>query len=317
MHLASRVMATQWPARARNLVRGNLRLRGLHESNAAVAAYKLQRALFSRLGFQVVLKHFYSPIPDLGALTPETWERRSELAGIAFDLEQQVEFLEHLEPHLREFDPPLRQAGQHEYRIENPSYGPADAAVLYALTRHYRPSRIVELGSGFTTLVLAQAIRENGSGELLVFDPHPGIAGPDTPGVTSFHDLAAQSVPLETFEKLAAGDFLVVDTTHTVKIGGDVNRIVLDVLPRLAVGVIVHFHDIFLPYEYPRLWFERFALYWTEQYLLQAFLALNPAYEVLCALHPLMREYPDRVRSLGPGIAHGGAPAAFWIRRTR
>ena len=79
--------------------------------------------------------------------------------------------------------------------------------------------------------------------------------------------------------------------------------------------MLVHFHDIYLPYEYPREWFERFGLYWTEQYLLQAFLALNPAYEVVCALHALLREVPERVRPLAPALANGGAPAALWIRR--
>jgi methyltransferase family protein len=308
-------MATQLQTRLRNLRRGNLRLTNLHRSNVAIRAYALERSLFSRLGFQIVVKNFYSPIPDLHSIDVDVWQRRSKLAGIELDLDRQLEYLRKLSPYLSEFDPPEDVAGPQEYYSTNHSYGRGDADLLHAMARHHRPRRIVELGSGFTTLVLAAVMRENGSGELNVYDPYPGVAGPETRGVASFQPISAQDVPLSVFEELGAGDFLVVDTTHTVKISGDVNRIVLDVLPRLAPGVIVHFHDIFLPYEYPREWPERFGLYWTEQYLLQAFLALNPAYEVVCALHALFREHPEPVRDLIPALAAGGTPAAFWIRR--
>jgi methyltransferase family protein len=301
--------------RLQNLRGGNLRLTDLHRSGAAVSAYAVGRSLLSRLGLQVVVKSFYSPIPDLKTLPADTWERRSELLGVNFDLERQLELLRELEPYLREFDPPRSEIAPHTYYRENPSYGPGDADLLYAMIRHFRPDRIVELGSGFTTLVLGEAVRRNGAGELRVFDPFPGVASADTPGVTELQLVPAQEVPLGVFTDLRSGDFLIVDTTHTVKVGGDVNRIVLDILPRLRRGVIVHFHDIFLPYEYPREWLERFGLFWSEQYLLQAFLALNRDYEVLCALHALFREHRDLVCELIPALRDGGAPAAFWIRR--
>ena len=309
-------MALRLPDRLRNLARGNLRLTNLHQSEAAIRAYAFERSLLSRLGFQIVVKNYYSPIPDLAAVSPAVWDRRSELVGIAFDLDRQLELLSELEPFFREFDPPERDAGPHRYYSDNPSYARGDADVLHAMTRRHSPARIVELGSGFTTLVMAGAIRDHGGGELHVYDPYPGVAGPETRGVASFNPIATQDLPLWIFEDLDAGDFLVVDTTHAVKVGGDVNRIVLDILPRLAPGVIVHFHDIFLPYEYPKEWPERFGLYWTEQYLLQAFLSLNPAFEVICALHALNRDRAERVHELIPALAGGGSPAAFWIRRT-
>jgi hypothetical protein len=301
--------------RLRNLRRGNLRLTDLHRSDTAVSAYAFARSLFARLGLQVVVKSFYSPIPDLKALSAETWERRSDLAGVKFDLESQLELLYELEMYLHEFDPPRRKLTAHGYYRENPSYGTGDADVLYAMTRRFQPECIVELGSGFTTLVLAQALRENGAGKLRVYDPYPGVVGSQTPGVGELQPMPAQEVPLGVFAELESDDFLVVDTTHTVKTGGDVNRIILDVLPRLAPGVLVHFHDIFLPYEYPREWPERFGLFWSEQYLLQAFLAMNRDYEVVCALHTLFREHPRLLHELIPALREGGAPAAFWIRR--
>jgi len=100
-----------------------------------------------------------------------------------------------------------------------------------------------------------------------------------------------------------------------VKMGGDVNHVVLDILPTLGTGVLVHFHDIFLPWEYPRLWLERYGLYWTEQYLLQAFLACNPRFEIVCALYALAREYPQRLSGVYPSWTPAAPhPGAFWIR---
>ena len=123
--------------------------------------------------------------------------------------------------------------------------------------RHLRPAQVVELGSGSSSHVIDTARRRNeedGSPcEHRVFDPYPWeatVLGP-VAGATVV-PLGARAVDVSEFEALGRDDILFVDTTHTVKTGGDVNRIVLELLPRLAPGVLVHFHDIFLPYEYPR-----------------------------------------------------------------
>ena len=307
-----------WRRALGELRRGNLRLSDLHRSRAAVAAYSGLRRGLERVGLQVVVKSFYSPIPDLRSLPPEAWERKSGLAGIDFDLDRQLDFLEHeLAPFVSEFHAAAPTAAD-GYRFDNDSYGPVDAETLYAMVRRSKPARIVELGSGFTTLVLGRAALANGAQgarpELRVFDPYPGVAGPETAGVTSFERLPAQEVPLDLFAELREGDVLVVDTTHTVKLGGDVNRIVLDVVPRLGSGVLVHFHDIFLPWEYPRTWLERYGLFWTEQYLLQAFLSGNDRFRVVCALYALARAHPDALARIFPSWSDGVAPGAFWIR---
>jgi hypothetical protein len=107
---------------------------------------------------------------------------------------------------------------------------------------------------------------------------------------------------------------LFVDTTHTVKIAGDVNRIVLDVLPILAPGVMVHFHDIYLPWEYPREFIVERRFFWAEQDLLQAFLAFNQQFEVLFATHALHRRQAKAVAELVPETV-GATPGALWLRR--
>jgi hypothetical protein len=274
----------------------------------------------ARLGLQVVVKSFYSPIPDLKRIPESTWERESELAGIHFDLGQQLGYLEGLRNYLAEFRPAEQTSGDSDaYFLENGSYGRVDADVLYATVRAAKPSRIVELGSGYTTLVVAQACleneREGAAVEYVAFDPYPGVARPDLPGLTELARLPAEELSPERLGPLGENDLLIVDTTHTVKMGGDVNHVILDILPGLGRGVLVHFHDIFLPWEYPRKWAEDYGLYWSEQYLLQSFLSLNEQFEILCALYALARRHPDNLRELIPSWRDGAVPGAFWVRR--
>jgi hypothetical protein len=274
----------------------------------------------ARLGFQVVVKSFYSPIPDLRTIPESVWEGENELAGIHFALEQQLGYLDDLSPYLTEFRPMEQSNGESDkYFLDNGSYGRVDADVLYAIVRATKPSRIIELGSGYTTLVVAQAClqneREGVAVEYSAFDPYPAAARPDLPGLTELVRVPAEELPVARFAALRANDLLIVDTTHTVKIGGDVNHVVLDVLPRLGSGVLVHFHDIFLPWEYPRKWAEEYGLYWNEQYLLQAFLSLNDQFEILCALYALARRRPDKLRELISSWRDDAVPGAFWIRR--
>jgi Methyltransferase domain len=301
---------------------GLFRERSFYRSRAARGAYRGLRRGFAKAGLDVVVKTFYSPIPDLEQLPPGTFERRAELPGVAWDLDRQLEYARGLREQFGEFRTAVAgPAGGDRYRwAPNESYTEADASMLWAMIRSVRPKRVVELGSGHSTLVTAQALRRNAddgpAAALEVFDPFPSVVDDALPGLTRLERIAAQQVPLSTFEALEAGDVLFVDTTHTVKVGSDVNFIVLEVLPRLREGVHVHLHDIFLPYEYPRQWLEDYGLYWTEQYLVHAFLAFNSGFEVLASMHALQRDRRDAMGELLPPAVADWPGGAFWMRRT-
>jgi hypothetical protein len=122
------------------------------------------------------------------------------------------------------------------------------------------------------------------------------------------------------FESLGEGDVLFIDSGHTVRIGGDVNYLYLDVLPRLAPGVAVHIHDIPLPYEYPEVYATnpKFRQFWTESYMLQAFLSHNAAFEVLLGMYFLQRDFPAVFTQAFVNYRpdeHKQQAASFWIRR--
>jgi hypothetical protein len=294
-----------------------IRRRRLWSSRFAVKAYALARHAAERLGLQLVLKTYYSPIPDLSTLPANVWSEPDPLRGIELDLDAQVERLQNrLSAFMLEFA--LEPAGSHAYQQLNASYPLPDARLLYAIVRDLKPASIVELGSGQTSRVIAQACvvndAEGAPSRFQAFDPYPIAVDESLPGLGALRRISAQDVPEEVFGDLKAGDLLFVDTTHTVKIGSDVNRIILRILPILAPGVIVHFHDICLPYEYPRYLLEDYALYWAEQYLLQAFLAMNPGFEVLYATDALCRD--RRAEMEGAGLAGPGeSGSSFWIRR--
>ena len=273
--------------------------------------------------FDIVERNFYSPIPDLDLLPEDIWERRSKLGGIDLHVDAAIELIENeLAPFIAEMDLPAEgPQPPGTFFLHNENYESVDAELLYAIIRARKPRRVVELGSGFTTLLIGEAARRNlaegDAIEHLAFDPFPRapIFGEQPPPPTAFEPLPATEVPPERLAELEAGDILFVDTTHTVKLGSDVNHIILDVLPALSPGVLVHFHDIFLPWEYPRTWFEEMNYFWAEQYLLQAFLAFNDAFEVVVPVAAVAGEYAERLGAVVSSFTPGRRPGAFWVAR--
>jgi predicted O-methyltransferase YrrM len=283
-------------------------LRDRARTRTALTLKRLARAL----GQDLVARDFYSPVPAWEEFPDDLFERRSPLRGINFDLDAHLAFLQALEPFLVEFEPPPG------FAWDNGMYDSVEADVLYAVVRHHRPKRVIELGSGYSSLIIAAAARRNAAeGNPVRYTAHDPFAREFVRKGVSGLELRPESavdVPLDEFGALVAGDVLFIDTTHTVKLGSEVNHLILDVLPTIGPGVLVHVHDIFLPYEYPRAFPER-MYYWAEQYLLQAFLAQNPAWDVVLPLNALVRERPDELTQLVRSFHRGAGPGAFWIRR--
>ena len=309
--------------------------------------------LGNRYGYSVIAHGAVSPVPAIPEADDPIWSRRSSMSGIQFDLTSQLAFIaEHLAPYIDEFGRDVRGRG---IDVWNKLYKGGDAEVLYALLRHLRPSKVLEIGSGNSTLVASAAMarneRDGSPGELIAVDPTPTLAldpqptvrkeggaagwfvkvpGRETPidGLTRIERIDCRDLPLARFEALGAGDVLFIDTNHVVKLDSEVNWLFLEVLPRLAPGVWVHLHDIHLPYEYP-LYYPLLAGFLTEQYLLQAFL-IGSAWRIEIALAALFRDrheelvelIPSLKEDVDPGLPLPGAPefrtwipCAMWIRQ--
>src|SRR5207248_587076 len=176
----------------------------------------------------------------------------------------------------------------------------------YAMLRHHQPRRVIEIGGGYSTRLIASALRRNAAikgrtGELITIEPFPDeVLRNGFPGLSMLIADPAQNVDVRLFASLSEGDVLFVDSSHVVKIGSDVCYECLQVLPSLQPGVLVHFHDIFLPCEYPRQAVLERLCFWSEQYLLQAFLAMNEEFEVLWSASAMQLFHPEVVEGAVP-----------------
>jgi predicted O-methyltransferase YrrM len=263
------------------------------------------------LFFWPSLVHFHSPVPDTRILSQEPtrsrlWpEEAPEQVGLDWRGEEQLALvrdeLARQEPMLFPDEPTDDPT---EFFASNPAFAPHDAWALQAMLRHLRPRRMVEVGSGWTTLIAARVNREHLDGEmrLTCIDPFPQefIRG-GVEGISELVERPIEDGGQELFSELEAGDVLFIDSTHTVKTGGDVAFLFGEVVPRLRPGVTVHIHDIFLPGEYPQQW----ALSgwgWNEQYLVQAFLTFNEEFEVVLSLGWLAHRHPEVVEAAVPNF---------------
>jgi predicted O-methyltransferase YrrM len=284
-------------------------------------------SVFERRGYHITPNHFYQPIPDTGTLPPSLWIKSSELVGVELREAEQLALLERFAGKYRaEYEalPRTPTAVPHEFYLRNDAFGTVDAEVLYCMVREYAPRRLFEIGSGFSTRLSAQACRVNAERlgvacELVAFEPYPGeVLRAGFPGLTRLEPVKAQDIPLSEFERLEANDILFIDSSHVLKVGSDVQVELLEILPRLRPGVVVHFHDIFLPAEYPKPWILEYRLFWTEQYALQAFLTFNDRFEVLWGGSFMHLKHPERLREAFPSYREAaGWPGSFWIRRVR
>jgi predicted O-methyltransferase YrrM len=274
------------------------------------------------------LDHYYSPIPDsrLLARDPDrsrVWPSMPRAApGLDWRADEQVELLRGELARHREIefaDGPTNDP--HEYHAACEMFSRLDAWVLQAMLRHLRPRAMVEVGCGWSSLVSARVNREylDGSLRLTCIEPYPPefLAG-GVAGISGLIPARVEQTPLDPFLELGDGDVVFIDTSHTVKTGGDVVFLFEEVIPRLAPGVVVHIHDMFMPWDYPIDWVLS-GRAWNEQYLVRAFLSFNSTFRILLSVGWLSENnrsdmaavipgYPDRYRDGG---------GSLWIRRER
>lgn len=268
-------------------------------------------------GFHVTPVHFYSPIPNTAELGADVWEKETALPGIDLNESNQLRMLAAFKRFQEEYNSfpfePTDRAG--EFYLNNPMFSGTDALVLYCMVRHFRPASIIEVGSGFSTRVLVEAAKHNGPTQILCIEPHPEELLKQRVLPVTLIERRVQDISLSVFESLQSGDALFIDSSHAVRIDGDVNYLFLEVLPRLKPGVIVHVHDVFLPRQPPREWVVDQMRFWCEQYLLQAFLAFNGAFEVVLSNSYLGLRHERVMRDVFPRSPWWGG-GSFWIRRT-
>jgi len=309
----------------REVTRGNVDITMLSQFFAQLLPRCLHSAkfrdifrLWERHGFHVTPVHFYQPIPNTQSLPETLWNRPSELIGIDMNDAVQLDLLRNHFPKFRdEYDqfPAEETSEPGRFSLKNGLFDGTDALVAYCMIRHFQPRLIIEVGSGFSSLVAAEAMAKSEGSTLICIEPFPlDFLRKGFPGLRSLIEKKVEDIDTEFFSQLGSGDILFIDSSHTVRIGGDVNYLFLEVLPRLKPGVIVHVHDIFSPFDYRRDWVIDELRFWGEQYLLQAFLTFNSEFEVLMANAYLGHRYMEDLKATFPNSPWWGG-GSFWMRR--
>jgi hypothetical protein len=217
-----------------------------------------------------------------------------------------------------DFTEQRREGRRYFYDNEFFSYG--DALVFRSMLKIFAPRRLIEIGSGFSSAVALDTRDAFGvPSEITFIEPHPErlcslLREGDEAGAT-VRLSRVQEVDSDLFARLEAGDFLFVDSSHVVKTGSDVHHILFEVVPRLTSGVILHFHDVFWPFEYPAVWAVDQLRGWNELYFLRAFLTGNPAFDIM-----FFNDYYAKLNSMSvaksvPLFARNPG-GGLWLRKT-
>jgi len=210
---------------------------------------------------------------------------------------------------------------QLQFYYGNPSLGPGDAEYLYCMIRHFKPGRIIEIGSGYSTLMAKEAIennkRENSSYncEQICIEPYE-MPWLEKTGVQVIRKLV-ENVDISFFSSLQNNDILFIDSSHVIRPQGDVLYEILELLPSLNPGVVIHVHDIFSPKDYTKKHIIDDVLFWNEQYLLEAFLSCNDDFVIIGALNYLKTHFPDELNAKLPALRNHPhhLPGSFWIKK--
>lgn len=266
--------------------------------------------------------HFYSPLPSLERIRARESTifapPPEQLPGLDLRAREQLDLVERFKEYYCDLPYlPGAQPVETRYDVKNDFFSPGDAFALYGMIRHYRPKRIVEVGSGYSSAVILDT-NERFFGDAIqctLIEPYPErlleLIREDEPADITLYQQEVQDIPPEVFDSLQSGDILFVDSSHVSKIDSDVNHVLFNVLPRLAPGVLVHFHDILYPFEYPKEWiYEGRA--WNEAYLLRAFLTNNDQYQILLFNSFLFTFHRDAIAPLMPFWGGGGS---LWLRK--
>ena len=217
--------------------------------------------------------NFSAPLPEI-------------LPGIDLNSDEQLNLLDSFETFYKELPFADEKTDGSRYYYKNGFYSYSDAIFLYCMIRHLKPLKIIEVGSGFSSSVTLDTNEKfmNNSINCVFIEPYPQrleslLKDKDKENVT-IHKNRLQEIPIDYFQELAENDILFIDSTHVAKFNSDVNYIIHKILPVLASGVYIHFHDIFYPFEYPQEWLLE-GRAWNEQYILRAFLQYNKAFKIV------------------------------------
>lgn len=278
------------------------------------------KKIFMKIGIFPIRDHYYEPFFNPGHLRMSLRQDRT-LPGINLNDKEQLEILEKFNFNEELKKIPVEKTNNLEFYYDNPSIGFGDAEYLYNIIRLFKPKKIIEIGSGYSTLMAINAIRQNKKEEQNYFCEHTCIEPYEMDWLEKVEAKVirkkVEHIDKQIFCDLEANDILFVDSSHIIRPQGDVLFEYLEILPILKRGVLVHIHDIFTPKDYLDEWVLEDMKLWNEQYLVEAFMTFNNEYRIIGALNYLKHHYFKDLSAKCPILANeiDEEPCSFWIIR--
>ncbi len=301
---------------------GGIALKRMRSNN--FKRYPRNKRLLYKLGVFPIIDHYYEPL-FIPSQVRHSLRKDRFLPSISLNIEEQLDILQGFDYATELLAIPMEKPDHTEYYYNNYSFLSGDSEYLYNVIRYYKPRRIVEIGSGFSTLMAAKATEKNKDEDssyrcnIVCIEPfeHPWLEKLDV----EVKRTLVEDLDLHFFESLEANDILFIDSSHIIKPQGDVLFLFLHVLPILKPGVLVHVHDIFTPRDYLDDWVLTKNRLWNEQYLLEAFMSFNEKFKIIGALNFLRHYYLEELSMACPVMKkqiHEGTdrePGSFWMQK--
>jgi len=267
--------------------------------------------------------HYYSPVVDVNEVKEredEIWKKNIDetLPGIDLSVSEQLKLIADFSETYHEIPFQKSKDEQFRYYYENPFFSYSDGIFLYSFIRHFNPARIIEIGSGFSSALILDTIHYLNRPQTIVkfVEPYPErlislLTDTDKQQV-AIYEKNIQNIEFSFFDQLEENDILFIDSTHVSKTGSDVNYLLFEILPSLKKGVLIHFHDIFYPFEYPKNWvFDGRS--WNEDYILRSFLMYNNSFKIVLFPHFIHIKRKECLAKMPNCYKNTGG--SFWIRK--
>jgi predicted O-methyltransferase YrrM len=281
---------------------------------------KISRKIFHYIGIFPIIDDYYEPCFDPVHLRKSLRDDRY-LPGIDMNIEEQLMILSGFDYNSELLGLPIEKTNDYEFHYKNGFFESGEAEYLYSIIRSYKPKRIIEIGSGYSTLMSIKSLNANSyedSSYLCKYtciDPYSKV-WLEKENIKLVKE-RVENIDKDLFTELCRNDILFIDSSHIIRPQGDVLFEYLEILPILKSGVLVHIHDVFTPKDYSYEWIFNQVRFWNEQYLLEAFLSMNNAYRIIGALNYLKHNFPEQLFQKCPilKINQHYDPRSFWIVR--
>jgi hypothetical protein len=287
----------------------------------SVKSSNFSNKIFMKLGILPILDQYYQPLINPKKHLTKSLRENRFLPGIDFNTKEQLQLINQFNYNDELIVFPINKETELSFYYNNDSYMSGDAEYLYNIIRFFKPRKLIEIGSGYSTLMANKAIKKNFEESPENNISHICIEPYEQDWLSRMNiELIRKKVEdlnLDIFKTLKKNDILFIDSSHIIRPQGDVLFEYLQILPILNEGVIVHIHDIFSPKDYLDNWVLNDHLLWNEQYLLEAFLSSNNSYKIIAALNYLSHSYKDEFCSKAPifKIQSNREPGGFWIQK--